>query len=205
MIIILITTIIYIPLGIALHVSQPYRVEGEMGQAPLHCSFSSKFKPEELQVSLYKGLHGQERICTAYVNLSEPYFITDGAVHCKGNISSGTVEIIISGLKGEDTDIYRCEIEILYPPPYLRRVGNGTVVYIQETPNCPIAFTQSQSQSQSQTAQRASVISDVGPLPLLYAILIITSFSFLLQIMKNIWKWRDTGSMASQKESYRQF
>ncbi|XP_052005106.1 cytotoxic T-lymphocyte protein 4-like [Xyrauchen texanus] len=206
MIIILITTIIYLPLGIALSVSQPYRVEGKMGQAPLHCSFSSKFKPEELQVSLYKGLHGQERICTAYVNLSEPYFITDGSVHCRGNISSGKVEIIINGLNGEDTDIYRCEIEILFPPPYLRRVGNGTVVYIQETPNCPTAFTQ--SQSQSQTAQRASVISDVGPLPLLYAILIITSFSFLLQIMKNICKWRDTGSMApkvSQKESYRQF
>uniref|UniRef100_A0A671K777 Immunoglobulin V-set domain-containing protein n=1 Tax=Sinocyclocheilus anshuiensis TaxID=1608454 RepID=A0A671K777_9TELE len=30
-----------------------------------------------------------------------------------------------------DTDLYRCEIEILFPPPYLRTVGNGTIVYIQ--------------------------------------------------------------------------
>ncbi|XP_051999214.1 T-cell-specific surface glycoprotein CD28-like [Xyrauchen texanus] len=191
-------------MGIALHVSQPYRVEGKMGQVKLHCSFSSKFKPLELQVSLYKGLHGQEKICSAYVNLSEPYFRTDGAVHCRGNISSGTVDMIINGLKGEDTDIYRCETEILYPPPYLRMFGNGTIVYIQETPTCPTSFPH----SQSQTEERTSVIDDGGPLPLLYAILIITSFSFILQIMKNIWKWRDNGSMTpmvSQKESYRQF
>lgn len=115
----------------ALHVSQPYRVEGKAEYVPLHCLFRSKLRPEEMQVSLYKGLQGQERICSAYVNLSEPYFTTRGSVQCRGNISSGRVDMIIYGLKGEDTDIYRCEVEILYPPPYLSKVGNGTVVYIQ--------------------------------------------------------------------------
>ncbi|KAL0183981.1 hypothetical protein M9458_019677, partial [Cirrhinus mrigala] len=92
---------------------------------------NSKIKPGEMQVSLYKGLHGHERICSTYVNLSEPYFTTDGTVNCRGNISSGRVDMIIAGLRGNDSDLYRCEIEIFFPPPYLRTVGNGTVVYIQ--------------------------------------------------------------------------
>ncbi|KAI7809011.1 putative cytotoxic T-lymphocyte protein 4-like, partial [Triplophysa rosa] len=205
-IIILLTIILYTPLGIALHVSQPYRVEGKAEYVPLHCLFRSKLRPEEMQVSLYRGLHGQERICSAYVNMSEPYFTTDGTVHCRGNISSGRVDMVIYGLKGEDTDIYRCEVEILYPPPYLSKVGNGTVVYIQDTRNCSTAFTQ--GQSHRQISEWSSVSNDAGPLPLLYAILIITSCIFILQIMKMIWKRRDTGSMAlmaSQKDSYSKF
>uniref|UniRef100_A0A671KV77 CD28 molecule n=1 Tax=Sinocyclocheilus anshuiensis TaxID=1608454 RepID=A0A671KV77_9TELE len=150
----------------ALRVSQPYRVVGKEGEVPLRCSFSSKLKPEEMQVSLYKGLHGRESLCSAYVNLSEPYFTTDGTVNCRGNISSGRVDMIISGLRGNDTDIYRCEIEILFPPPYLRTIGNGTVVYIQG----------------NQTSEREAVKNDVDPLPLLYAILIITSCSLILQV-----------------------
>lgn len=118
-------------LFLALHVSQPYRVEGKQEYVPLHCLFSSKLRPEEMHVSLYKGLHGQERICSAFVNMSEPYFTTDGRVYCRGNISSGRVDMVIFGLRGEDTDIYRCEVEILFPPPYLSRAGNGTIVYIQ--------------------------------------------------------------------------
>ncbi|KAG1945609.1 cytotoxic T-lymphocyte protein [Pimephales promelas] len=164
-----------------LRVSQPYRMEGKEGEVPLHCSFSIKLWPEEMQISVYKGLHGQERICSSFVNLSAPYFTTDGTVNCRGNISSGRVDMIITGLRGEDTDLYRCEIEILFPPPYLRGVGNGTVVYIQETPNCPTASTVSQSQSQRKSSEWEAVKNDVGPLPLLYAILIITSCSFILQ------------------------
>ncbi|XP_050976100.1 T-cell-specific surface glycoprotein CD28-like [Labeo rohita] len=206
MIITLIRIFIYIPLGLALHVSQPYRAVGKEGEVPLRCSFTSTLKPEEMQVSLYKGLHGPERICSAYVNLSEPSFTTNGTINCRGNISSGRVDMIVAGLRGNDTDFYRCEIEILFPPPYLRRVGNGTVVYIQETPICPTASTPSQIQSQSQTSEREAVINDVGPLPLLYAILIITFCSLIVQMVA--FKWRPSAStapMLSQKESYMKF
>lgn len=115
----------------ARHVSQPNRVEGKEGEVPLYGFFDPELRPKEIQVSLYKGLHGHERICGVFVNLSEPYFTTDGTVNCRGNISSGRVDMIITGLRGEDTDIYRYEIDILFPPPYRTLVGNGTVVYIQ--------------------------------------------------------------------------
>uniref|UniRef100_A0A673NKD7 Immunoglobulin V-set domain-containing protein n=1 Tax=Sinocyclocheilus rhinocerous TaxID=307959 RepID=A0A673NKD7_9TELE len=38
---------------------------------------------------------------------------------------------LITHIVGNDTDLYRCKIEILFPPPYLRTVGNGTIFYIQ--------------------------------------------------------------------------
>lgn len=41
----------------------------------------------------------------------------------------------MSGLKATDTDMYRCEIEVFYPPPYLRLTGNGTLLHVLgETP-----------------------------------------------------------------------
>ncbi|XP_043105538.1 T-cell-specific surface glycoprotein CD28-like [Puntigrus tetrazona] len=204
MIITLIRIFIYVPLGLALRVSQPYRAVGKEGEVPLRCSFTSNVQPQEMQVSLYRGLHGRERICRAYVNVSEPRFTTDGSVNCRGNISPGRVDMIVSGLRGNDTDFYRCAIEIFFPPPYLRTIGNGTVVDMQETPNCPTASTQ--SQIQSQTSEQESVEYDVGPLPLLYAILIITSCSLILQMFAC--KWRTSAStapMLSQKERYMKF
>lgn len=47
----------------------------------------------------------------------------------------GAVEVTVSGLKSTDTDLYRCEIEVFYPPPYLRLTGNGTLIHVLgETP-----------------------------------------------------------------------
>nr|XP_005167569.1 uncharacterized protein si:ch211-67e16.2 isoform X2 [Danio rerio] len=79
----------------------------------------------------------------------------------------------------------------------------------KEIPNCLTAHnasTQSQRQSKSQTSDRETVENDIGPLLLLYIILIIISCSFFLQIA--ICKWRTSSSMApmlSQKESYVKF
>lgn len=36
----------------------------------------------------------------------------------------------MSGLKATDTDMYRCEIEVFYPPPYLELIGNGTLIHV---------------------------------------------------------------------------
>lgn len=54
-----------------------------------------------------------------------------------------------------------------------------------ETPNCSTAFMQ--GQSHRQISEWSSVGNDVGPLPLLYAILIITSCIFILQVRELFW------------------
>lgn len=42
----------------------------------------------------------------------------------------GVVEVTVIGLKPSDTDMYRCEIEVFYPPPYLQLIGNGTLIHV---------------------------------------------------------------------------
>lgn len=51
-------------------------------------------------------------------------------VLCFAQVREGTVEVTVTGLKATDTDIYRCEIEVFYPPPYLRITGNGTLIHV---------------------------------------------------------------------------
>lgn len=49
-------------------------------------------------------------------------------VQCSAQVEVDTVEMTVSGLR--DTDIYHCDIEILFPPPYSRISGNVTLIHI---------------------------------------------------------------------------
>ncbi|XP_066497342.1 T-cell-specific surface glycoprotein CD28 [Hoplias malabaricus] len=202
MIAILITVILGIPLGNAFSVSQPYIVVGNQGQASLYCAYNIRTHPKEIQLSLYKGMYGEEMICTARVNLSDPYIVTDGRVHCRGNVSKGRVDLTIFGLKGEDTDLYRCKVEIIFPPPYLMKYGNGTLVHIPENPECPREHTQAivgDSPDITKDIQRTSL-----PLILICAVLITTTFTLILQVMNMILTWPKSNHVP-QKSDYKNF
>lgn len=51
-------------------------------------------------------------------------------VQCTAETTHDTVEVTLSGLNVTDTDMYRCEIWIFYPPPYLELIGNGTLIHV---------------------------------------------------------------------------
>uniref|UniRef100_A0A667X2U7 Immunoglobulin V-set domain-containing protein n=1 Tax=Myripristis murdjan TaxID=586833 RepID=A0A667X2U7_9TELE len=42
----------------------------------------------------------------------------------------GAVQLTVSGLKANHTDLYRCAVEVFYPPPYLNLIGNGTLIHV---------------------------------------------------------------------------
>lgn len=113
---------------LAFRVSQPYSAVGRQGQVSLQCIINKRPQPEEMYISIYKGMYGEERICSAYVNISNPYIETNGRVYCRGNVNMGRVNLTIFGLRGEDTDLYRCRVEAIFPPPYISQFGNGTMV-----------------------------------------------------------------------------
>ncbi|KAF5895292.1 T-cell-specific surface glycoprotein CD28-like, partial [Clarias magur] len=178
MIAFVITLIVGFPLGHAYNVSQPYYAVGVQGQVSLHCKFNTRSKPEEMQVSLLKGMYGEERICNAYVNISNPSIVTNGSIYCRYNISPGRVDLTIFGLKGGDTDIYRCQIDVIFPPPYIRRIGNGTLVYIQDSPDCPSVHAQARIQEIPEiTYEQTLTLPNI----LLSAILITTTITLILQ------------------------
>uniref|UniRef100_A0A673WNK2 Cytotoxic T-lymphocyte protein 4-like n=1 Tax=Salmo trutta TaxID=8032 RepID=A0A673WNK2_SALTR len=136
------------PLSPALRVTQPYRVVGFHGEVELFCSYhhTGRHEPEELWVTLYRGMYreGKQKVCTSSFTRNQTSFQVEGEreVRCRGQLRPGRVNLTVSGLRGNDTDLYHCGIEVMYPPPYLRTFGNGTLLYIPEEPNCSLPEAQ---------------------------------------------------------------
>uniref|UniRef100_A0A8C2XB00 Immunoglobulin V-set domain-containing protein n=1 Tax=Cyclopterus lumpus TaxID=8103 RepID=A0A8C2XB00_CYCLU len=114
---------LYLPA--ALKVIQPYRVVSANGEAQVKCL--------ELRVTLLKGLYGAREACSSILTLTgqrEPAVEHQGGVSCSAQMTEGAVEVTVTGLRAADTDSYRCDIEIFFPPPYRRLTGNGTLVHV---------------------------------------------------------------------------
>uniref|UniRef100_A0A4W5KZK3 Immunoglobulin V-set domain-containing protein n=1 Tax=Hucho hucho TaxID=62062 RepID=A0A4W5KZK3_9TELE len=135
---------LYLPVWNALRVTQPYRVVGFRGEVELFCFYhhTGRHEPEELRVTLYRGMYGEgkQEVCTSSFTHNQTFFQVEGVreVRCRGQLGPGRVNLTVSGLRGNDTDLYRCGIEVMYPPPYLRTFGNGTLLYIPEEPGCSL-------------------------------------------------------------------
>ncbi|TKS67836.1 Cytotoxic T-lymphocyte protein 4 [Collichthys lucidus] len=161
-----------LPVWSAVKVIQPYRVVSTNGTAQVQCFIQPRPfyhqiqppidqsqlypypSPEELRVTLLKGLHGTEKFCSSILNYTEKNKTGVGKeeeVQCFAHLKEGAVEVTVSGLQATDTDIYRCQVEVFYPPPYLQLTGNGTLIHVLETPNCPV-----------QGAHRQTALQGVG-------------------------------------------
>uniref|UniRef100_UPI0037E769BC uncharacterized protein cd28 n=1 Tax=Semicossyphus pulcher TaxID=241346 RepID=UPI0037E769BC len=154
----------------AVEVTQPYKVVSTNGTAQVQCFVQSPssfytnqlFKdgsspflhsdPEELRVTLLKGLHSSQVLCSSMLRIDVQSLTgveKEGQVQCSAQMREGAVEVTVSGLKAVDTDIYRCEIEVFFPPPYLKLTGNGTLIHVLDSSGCPVPA------AQRQTAHRA--------------------------------------------------
>ncbi|XP_054871523.1 uncharacterized protein LOC129350080 [Amphiprion ocellaris] len=160
------------PVWSTVKVTQPYRVLSTDGTAQIQCvvhprpsyhqiepshdqNTSYPFPdPEELSVTLLKGLHGSQELCSSSINFLQKPNETDvkqeGEVQCSAQATDGAVTVSVSGLKATDTDLYRCEIQIFYPPPYLRFTGNGTLIHVLDHSGCPVQEAQKQISHQSE-------------------------------------------------------
>ncbi|KAM8855434.1 cytotoxic T-lymphocyte protein 4 [Spinachia spinachia] len=140
------------PAWSAVRILQPYRAVSTNGTALLQCFFRPRPsdqqtpaypqpEPEELRVTLLKGLRGTREFCSSFLGpagQTEPAGETEGEVQCSARVTEGAVEVTLSGLKATDTDLYRCEIRVFYPPPYLRLTGNGTLLHVLGSSGCPV-------------------------------------------------------------------
>uniref|UniRef100_A0A8C7TGC9 CD28 molecule n=1 Tax=Oncorhynchus mykiss TaxID=8022 RepID=A0A8C7TGC9_ONCMY len=173
-----------LPVWNALRVTQPYRVVSHRGEVELFCSYhhTGRHEPEELRITLYRGMYGEQeeqKVCTSSFTHNNTAFQVEGEgerkVRCRGQLRPGKVNLTISGLRGNDTDLYRCAIEVLYPPPYLRTFGNGTLLYITEEPGCFTPEAQRRDDVTGETSVRL-------PLAGLAAVLIVISAIAILLV-----------------------
>ncbi|XP_008300698.1 uncharacterized protein cd28 [Stegastes partitus] len=186
-------------------VIQPYRVESTNGTAQIQCvihprpsyhqleplpdqTLSYPFPdPEDLKVTLLKGLHGTQELCSSSFSFPEKPKETDvkpeGEVQCSARASDGTVEVTVSGLKATDTDLYRCQIQVFYPPPYLRFTGNGTLIHVLDHSGCPVQEAQRQTAHQSEGEEETDgdtrMVADSVPV----LVLVIVIMCILLVII----------------------
>ncbi|XP_024919877.1 cytotoxic T-lymphocyte protein 4 [Cynoglossus semilaevis] len=146
----------FLPVWSELKVSQPYKVMAVNGTAKVQClidpqpsyndvysSANQNFKypypnPQEIRVTLIKGLHSSHRFCSNTLNFTDHRWV-DMAKHgqCSAVVTEDGLELTVSGLQAIHTDLYRCKIEVMYPPPYLRLTGNATLIHVLESPECP--------------------------------------------------------------------
>uniref|UniRef100_A0A669AW23 Immunoglobulin V-set domain-containing protein n=1 Tax=Oreochromis niloticus TaxID=8128 RepID=A0A669AW23_ORENI len=119
-------------------VTQPYRVVSTNGVAQIQCVIhpqSLKYPyPEEARVSVLKGLHGHQELCFSILNFTDQ---RETRMEQKDQVIVFfvlflPVKVTLSGLNVTDTDMYRCEIWIFYPPLYLELIGNGTLIHVLE-------------------------------------------------------------------------
>uniref|UniRef100_A0A096MGY3 Uncharacterized protein n=2 Tax=Poecilia formosa TaxID=48698 RepID=A0A096MGY3_POEFO len=146
---------ISVPVGSSVKVMQPYRVVSTNGTAQIHCiirpgqRLENLFSNlEDLQLSLLRGLHGNQKICSSTLSASEHQKEMqqekDGEGRCAVQMKDGAVVVTLSGLKATHTDIYRCAIQVFYPPPYQQLTGNGTLLHVLEDSPCPLRGPQRQ-------------------------------------------------------------
>ncbi|XP_008436459.1 cytotoxic T-lymphocyte protein 4 [Poecilia reticulata] len=167
---------ISVPVWSSVKVTQPYRVVSTNGTAQIHCiihsrTVASHLRPgqrlenlfsnlEDLQVALLRGLHGNQKICSSTLNTSEHQKEMqqekDGDGRCAVQMKDGAVVVTLSGLKATHTDIYRCTIQVFYPPPYQQLTGNGTLLHVLEDSPCPVRGPQRQQSEEDEGEEEES-------------------------------------------------
>ncbi|XP_064803101.1 cytotoxic T-lymphocyte protein 4-like isoform X2 [Oncorhynchus masou masou] len=190
---------LYLPVWNALRVTQPYRVVGFRGEVELFCSYhhTGRHEPEELRVTLYRGVYGEgkQEVCTSSFTHNQTSFQVEGEreVGCRGQLGPGRVNLTISGLRGNDTDLYYCGIEVLYPAPYLRVFGNGTLLYIPEEPGCSLPEAQGTSDMGETSVRLALVAANI--------LIVISVVTFLLyQVLQRKRRFGGITQMISQND-----
>ncbi|KAM9664012.1 T-cell-specific surface glycoprotein CD28 isoform 3-T5 [Trichechus inunguis] len=105
----------------------------------LSCEYTNNLFSKEFQAALYKGVDSDVEVCVVNGNYSlQPQFHSNTGFNCDGKLGNETVTFYLWNLYVNQTDIYFCKIEVMYPPPYiLNEKNNGTIIHVKETHICP--------------------------------------------------------------------
>ncbi|XP_054915949.1 cytotoxic T-lymphocyte protein 4 [Poeciliopsis prolifica] len=198
---------ISVPVWSSVKVTQPYRVMSTNGTAQIHCIIHSRtaashLRPgqplenlfsnlEDLQVALLRGLHGNQKICSSTLSTSEHKKEMQQEKNkegqCEIQMKDGTVVVTLSGLKATHTDIYRCAIQVFYPPPYQQLTGNGTLLHVLEDSPCPDPGPQrqqSEEEGEEEKSNETKTAVSVTVVVLVIAIICVLIIIITLQTLQ---------------------
>ncbi|KAJ8778873.1 hypothetical protein J1605_013107 [Eschrichtius robustus] len=98
----------------------------------LSCKYTYNLFSKEFRASLYKGVDSAVEVCAVNGNHSKSLQSTNKEFNCTVNLGNETVTFYLQDLYVNQTDIYFCKIEVLYPPPYIdNEKSNGTIIHVK--------------------------------------------------------------------------
>ncbi|XP_055967885.1 T-cell-specific surface glycoprotein CD28 [Sorex fumeus] len=106
----------------------------------LTCTYTHNIFSKEFRASLYKGVDSAVEVCVVNGNYSHPFRPhSNTGFNCDVKLGNETVTFYLWNLYANQTDIYFCKIEVMYPPPYIdNQKSNGTIIHVKETHRCPV-------------------------------------------------------------------
>nr|ACX71607.1 cytotoxic T lymphocyte-associated antigen-4 [Anas platyrhynchos] len=118
-----------------MEVSQPAMVlANRQGVASLVCKYKHIGNAKEIRVTLLKQTGDQfTEICASTYTTEFKMFSVEEVIQCRVSPSRNNVTLTLTGLQVNDTGLYVCKMERMYPPPYFMNKGNGTQLYVIDT------------------------------------------------------------------------
>ncbi|XP_008072500.1 T-cell-specific surface glycoprotein CD28 isoform X2 [Carlito syrichta] len=120
-------------------VKQLPRLVVSNNEVNLSCKYTYNLFSKEFRASLYKGADSALEVCVVNGNHSHQLqFHSNTGFNCGGKLDNESVTFYLWDLNVNQTDIYFCKIEVMYPPPYLdNEKSNGTIIHVKEKHSCP--------------------------------------------------------------------
>ncbi|XP_074857868.1 T-cell-specific surface glycoprotein CD28 [Carettochelys insculpta] len=106
----------------------------------LACKYAYNGTGNEFRASLNKGADRAVEVCYISWNGSSHKNHSNANFNCLVTVDSNEKQVNFSlwNLNTEQTDIYFCKIEVMFPPPYIYNdKSNGTVINVREIPHRP--------------------------------------------------------------------
>ncbi|KAM9189199.1 T-cell-specific surface glycoprotein CD28 [Mergus octosetaceus] len=163
--------------------------------ANLVCNYSYNGTGTEFRASLHKGTNSAVEVCFISWNKTKASSNSNKEFNCQGTFYEDKVIFNLWNMNANQTDIYFCKIEAMYPPPYVyNEKSNGTVIHVKETP------VQTQ---EPQSAISYWVMVAVTGLLAFYSILITAIFiSYWQKSKKNRYHQSDYMNMTPRHPPY---
>ncbi|NXE34288.1 CD28 protein, partial [Ptilorrhoa leucosticta] len=100
--------------------------------ATLVCNYKYNGTGKEFRASLYKGTDSSVQVCFISWNTTKITSNSTKEFNCQGDRDKDKVIFNLWNMKANQTDIYFCKIEVMYPPPYIyNEKSNGTVIHVK--------------------------------------------------------------------------
>ncbi|NXP23371.1 CD28 protein, partial [Scytalopus superciliaris] len=163
--------------------------------ATLVCNYTYNGTGKEFRASLHKGTDSAVEVCFISWNTTQMSSISHKEFNCQGTHYKDKVIFNLWNMSANQTDIYFCKIEAMYPPPYVyNEKSNGTVIHVQETP------IQTQ---EPQSAITLWIMATVTGVLAFYSMLITAGFIYYWQkSRRNVYHQSDYMNMTPRHPPY---